>query len=346
MRYFIILAFMLVVSVFLSADVDAEPQVTLVLVDPDTIDNQQEEDVSFNAECSVCDGEGLTFFYWNSSLDGVLSQGTEEHNIVLSSSDFSLGDHIITFQVRDEDEIWSPETDDSRTTLVVSGKENEGEIEVNFDFQPPVVNLGQSLNFRACNEMFPQAQPCVDDDSAELQFFWEVDWNNEGNWTYIGDLESFSYTNLQEGTHTVKLSITYDGETANDTQELIVLPPIPEVSFNFTSGESIKEGENLVIGASCFDNNQVELNCEYYWEVWDDDDNPDLLFELLGSSITVSNLTNSMGSYEFILRAKDNETNIFSSYYEFIVKVEPPNVNPIASKMVDLFQMRLILGIA
>ena len=335
MRYFIILAFMLVVSVFLSADVDAEPQVTLVLVDPDTIDNQQEEDVSFNAECSVCDGEGLTFFYWNSSLDGVLSQGTEEHNIVLSSSDFSLGDHIITFQVRDEDEIWSPETDDSRTTLVVSGKENEGEIEVNFDFQPPVVNLGQSLNFRACNEMFPQAQPCVDDDSAELQFFWEVDWNNEGNWTYIGDLESFSYTNLQEGTHTVKLSITYDGETANDTQELIVLPPIPEVSFNFTSGESIKEGENLVIGASCFDNNQVELNCEYYWEVWDDDDNPDLLFELLGSSITVSNLTNSMGSYEFILRAKDNETNIFSSYYEFIVKVEPPNVNPIASIMIS-----------
>ena len=335
MRYFIILAFMLVVSVFLSADVDAEPQVTLVLVDPDTIDNQQEEDVSFNAECSVCDGEGLTFFYWNSSLDGVLSQGTEEHNIVLSSSDFSLGDHIITFQVRDEDEIWSPETDDSRTTLVVSGKENEGEIEVNFDFQPPVVNLGQSLNFRACNEMFPEAQPCVDDDSAELQFLWEVDWNNEGNWTYIGDLESFSYTNLQEGTHTVKLSITYDGETANDTQELIVLPPIPEVSFNFTSGESIKEGENLVIGASCFDNNQVELNCEYYWEVWDDDDNPDLLFELLGSSITVSNLTNSMGSYEFILRAKDNETNIFSSYYEFIVKVEPPNVNPIASIMIS-----------
>ena len=335
MRYFIILAFMLVVSVFLSADVDAEPQVTLVLVDPDTIDNQQEEDVSFNAECSVCDGEGLTFFYWNSSLDGVLSQGTEEHNIVLSSSDFSLGDHIITFQVRDEDEIWSPETDDSRTTLVVSGKENEGEIEVNFDFQPPVVNLGQSLNFRACNEMFPQAQPCVDDDSAELQFFWEVDWNNEGNWTYIGDLESFSYTNLQEGTHTVKLSITYDGETANDTQELIVLPPIPELSFNFTSGESIKEGENLVIGASCFDNNQVELNCEYYWEVWDDDDNPDLLFELLGSSITVSNLTNSIGSYEFILWAKDNETNIFSTYYEFIVKVEPPNVNPIASIMIS-----------
>ena len=51
MRYFTILAFVLVVSVFLSADVAAEPQVNLVLVDPDTIDNQQEQDVSFNAEC-------------------------------------------------------------------------------------------------------------------------------------------------------------------------------------------------------------------------------------------------------------------------------------------------------
>ena len=334
MRYFIILAFMLVVLVFLSTDVKAEPQVSLVIVDPDTIDNQQEEDVYFNAECSVCDGEGLTYFYWNSSLDGVLSQGTENHNIVLSSSDFSLGDHIITFQVRDEDELWSPETDDSRTTIVVSGKENEGEIEVNFDFEPPVVHLGQSVNFRACNEMYPQAQPCVDDDDAELQFLWEVDWNNQGNWTYLSDLESFSYANLQEGTHTVKLSITFDGETANETQEFVVLPPIPGLNFNFTSGDSIKEGENLVVGATCFDNNQVELNCEYYWEVWDDDGNPDLLFELLGSSITVSNLTNFMGSYEFILRAKDSETNTFSSYYDFIVNVEPPNVDPTASIMI------------
>ncbi|MFL2941126.1 MAG: hypothetical protein BEU01_00700 [Marine Group III euryarchaeote CG-Epi4] len=340
MRYFIILAFMLVVLVLLSTDVKAEPQVSLVIVDPDTIDNQQEEDVYFNAECSVCDGEGLTYFYWNSSLDGVLSQGTENHNIVLSSSDFSLGDHIITFQVRDEDELWSPETDDSRTTIVVSGKENEGEIEVNFDFEPPVVHLGQSVNFRACNEMYPQAQPCVDDDDAELQFLWEVDWNNQGNWTYLSDLESFSYANLQEGTHTVKLSITFDGETANETQEFVVLPPIPGLNFNFTSGDSIKEGENLVVGATCFDNNQVELNCEYYWEVWDDDGNPDLLFELLGSSITVSNLTNSIGSYEFILRAKDNGTNIFSSYYDFIVKVEPPNVNPTASIMITPDSLR------
>ena len=334
MRYFIFLAFMLVVSVFLSTDVTAEPQVNLVLVNPDTIDNQQEQDVSFDAECSVCDGEGLTYFYWNSSLDGVLSQGTEDHNIILSSSDFSLGDHIITFQVRDEDNLWSPETDDSRTTLVVSGKDDDSVIEVNFDFQPLMPHLGQSVNFRACTEMYPESQPCVDDDDAELQFLWEVDWNNEGDWTYIGDLESFSYTNLQEGTHTVKLSITFEDETANDTQELVVLPPIPEVNFNFTSGESIKEGENLVIGAVCFDNNQVELNCEYYWEVWDNDGNPDLLFELLGSSISVSNLTNSMGSYEFILRAKDSETNTFSSYYDFIVNVEPPNVDPTASIMI------------
>ena len=136
MRHFSILAFVLVVSVFLSTDVTAEPQVNLVLVDPDTIDNQQEQEVSLNAECSVCDGEGLTYFYWNSSLDGVLSQGTEDHNIVLSSSDFSTGDHIITFQVRDEDKLWSPETDDSRTTLEVSGKDDDGVIEVNFGFQP------------------------------------------------------------------------------------------------------------------------------------------------------------------------------------------------------------------
>ena len=180
MRHFSILAFVLVVSVFLSTDVTAEPQVNLVLVDPDTIDNQQEQEVSFNAECSVCDGEGLTYFYWNSSLDGVLSQGTENHNIILSSSDFSLGDHIITFQVRDEDKLWSPETDDSRTTLEVSGKDDDGVIEVNFGFQPLMPHLGQSVNFRACTEMYPESQPCVDDDDADADKDEHADRGGDG----------------------------------------------------------------------------------------------------------------------------------------------------------------------
>ncbi|MDC0243374.1 PKD domain-containing protein [Marine Group III euryarchaeote] len=332
MRYFLILALALVISALVSSDATAEPEVYMVELAPDTVDNQQEEDVSFNSDCSVCNGEGLTYFYWNSSIDGVLASGSEGHNVVLSSAEFSTGEHTITFQVRDNNSEWSVESDSSSTILTVSGRDDGGSdtITVNFGIDPPTLHIGETATFRACSEMYPEPQPCVDDPDADLDFNWEVLWNNEGSWSYIGNSEMFTFTDLQQGTHTVKLSITYQGDTANDTQEMIVLPPIPQMSIDFTDGDSIKEGEILEINAQCFDNNQDEIECEYYWEVWDNDGNPDLLFTLTGSLISVSNLTNSMGSYEILFRSQDNEHGIYSSYYQVIVNVLPPNEIPLA----------------
>ena len=59
---------------------------------------------------------------------------------------------------------------------------------------------------------------------------------------------------------------------------MIVLPPIPQVVIDFTSGDSIKEGDILEITAQCLDNNQDEIECDYYWDIYDNDGNPDLLF--------------------------------------------------------------------
>ena len=332
MRYFLILALALVISALVSSDATAEPEVYMVELAPDTVDNQQEEDVSFNSDCSVCNGEGLTYFYWNSSIDGVLASGSEGHNVVLSSAEFSTGEHTITFQVRDNNSEWSIESDSSSTILTVSGRDDGGSdtITVNFGIDPPTLHIGETATFRACSEMYPEPQPCVDDPDANLDFNWEVLWNNEGSWSYIGNSEMFTFTDLQQGTHTVKLSITYQGDTANDTQQMVVLPPIPQMAIDFTDGDSIKEGEILEINAQCLDNNQDEIECEYYWEVWDNDGNPDLLFTLTGSLISVSNLTNAMGSYEILFRSQDNEHGIYSSYYQVIVNVLPPNEIPLA----------------
>ena len=141
----------------------------------------------------------------------------------------------------------------------------------------------------------------------------------------------FLFNDLQEGTHTVKLSITFGEDSANGTQQMIVLPPIPQMSIDFTNGESIKEGEILVINAQCLDNNQEEIECEYYWDIYDNDGNPDLLFRLSGSPISLSNLTNSEGSYELVFRSKNDDSGIFSQYYQVIVNVLPPNQSPTAS---------------
>ena len=112
--------------------------------------------------------------------------------------------------------------------------------------------------------------------NADLDFYWEILWNNEGSWSYIGNSEMFTFNNLQEGNHTVKLSITYEGDSANETQQMIVLPPIPQMIIDYNDGGSIKEGETLEINAQCFDNNQNEVECEYYWEIYDNDGNPDV----------------------------------------------------------------------
>ena len=332
MRYLLILALALAISALVSTDASAEPEVYMVEIAPDTVDNQQQEEVSFNADCSVCNGEGLTYYYWNSSIDGVLASGSDEHNAVLSSTELSTGEHTVTFQVRDNNSEWSVIGDISQATLTVSGRDDGGDgISVNFGIEPPTLHLGETATFRSCSEMFPEPEPCVDDPDADLDFYWEVLWNDEGDWSYIGDSEIFTFNNLQEGTHTVRLTITYQGDTANDTQQMIVLPPIPTAIIDYVDGGEVKEGETLTINARCLDNNQEEISCEYFWEIWDNDGNPDLLFELTGSSISLTNLTNAMGSYEILLKTKDTDSGIVSLYTNIIVNVLPPNVTPSAS---------------
>ena len=333
MRYFLILALALAISAIVSTDATAEPEVYMVDISPDTVDNQQDEEVSFSSDCSVCNGEGMTYFYWNSSIDGVLDEGSDSHNVMLSSATLSTGEHTVTFQVRDNNSEWSTVSDNSQAILTVSGRDDGGDngIDVNFDIEPPTLHLGEAVTFRSCSEMYPEPQPCVDDPNADLDFYWEILWNNEGSWSYIGNSEMFTFNNLQEGNHTVKLSITYEGDSANETQQMIVLPPIPQMIIDYNDGGSIKEGETLEINAQCFDNNQNEVECEYYWEIYDNDGNPDLLFSLSGSPISLSNLTNSEGSYELVFRSKDIESGIFSPYYQVIVNVLPPNQSPTAS---------------
>ena len=91
----------------------------------------------------------------------------------------------------------------------------------------------------------------------------------------------------------------------------------------------------MEISAQCLDNNQDEIECDYYWDIYDNDGNPDLLFRLSGSPISLSNLTNSQGSYELVFRSQDSESGIYSSYYQAIVNVLPPNQSPTASILIN-----------
>ena len=57
----------------------------------------------------ICNENELSYFYWNSSIDGKLHEGSNPLNInfVLSSSTFHTGEHNVTLQVRDNNGTWS-----------------------------------------------------------------------------------------------------------------------------------------------------------------------------------------------------------------------------------------------
>ena len=336
MRYLLTFAFLLALSFAVSDDSSAEPVVFMTAVSPSTIDNQVDEQVNFEGDCDVCNEEQLEYFYWNSSVDSVLMEGTSFSNInfQVSSTSFSTGNHSITLQVKENNGSWSPIDDNSTTSLAVTGRDGGGDssIDVNFEIFPPTVNLGETATFRACTSMQPEPQPCVNDPGADLDFEWSIQWNRQGNWSSIGYTESFDYNNFEEGTHDVRLIITNndDGEVSDPGYlEFIVLPPIPIAVIEGPESLTIKEGQSLELNSHCEDNSAEEIDCNHYWEIWEYKNDGDLLFTKEGKDIILDNLTNEIERYDVMLRTTDDE-GTYSQWASVIVDVLPPNESPSA----------------
>jgi len=337
MRHLLSFAFLLALSLVVSEEVSAEPEVFMVSVSPASVDNQADEDVNFEGDCSVCNEEELDYFYWNSTIDSIIREGSsfQEINFIASSSIFSVGDHEMTLQVKGNGS-WSVIDEDSTALLNVKsgddGGGGDGTIDVNFEIFPPTVHLGETADFRACTDMQPEPQPCVSDPSADLDFDWKIQWNNEGDWVTIGYAESFEYNNFEEGTHTVSLVITNnDNDEVSEPEylEFIVLPPIPVAVIDGPEEVSIKEGQSLEVSSHCEDNNAEEIDCEHNWEIWEYGNDGDILFRLAGKEIVLDNLTNQKGRYDVMLRTVSNGT--YSQWDNLIVNVLPPNEAPSAS---------------
>ena len=328
--------FLFAVTIVFLSNVEGEPEVLMVDINPDNVDNQQDEEINFDGDCNICNEQELSYFYWNSSIDGILHEGSNPMNInfVLSSSTFHTGEHNVTLQVRDNNGTWSLINTESTAVLNVAGRDDDGggDISVNFAITPPSLHLGETARFEACTEMQPDPQPCVGDINPDLSFNWEIQWEGETNWSYIGNQEAFDYVNFEEGDHIVRLTITdnSDGSEASDTAEITILPPIPSVAISGPGEITIKEGEALDLTASCYDNNQEEIECTYDWEIWENKDNGDLLFTHDKQDISISDLTNEINKYDVMVRGAD-DTGTYSQWAHVFVTVNPPNEGPSAA---------------
>jgi len=331
MRVQLFFVFLFAVSIAVLSNVSAEPEILMMDVNPENVDNQQDEEISFDGDCNICNEEELAYFYWNSSIAGVLNEGSSPTNInfVAVSSSFVTGDHNITLQVRDNNGTWSEITEEFTVLLYVAGRDDEEGITVNFAITPPSIHLGESARFEACQEMQPEPQPCVDDINPDLDFNWEIQWDGEANWSYLGNQEGFDYVDFQEGTHAVQLTITdnSNGESASDVSEISVLSPIPSAAISGPDQVIIKEGQSLDLSAICYDNTMEEIDCDYEWEIWEDESNGDLLYTFDTQDISVSDLTNEINKYDVMVRVID-DSGTYSMWVHVFVTVNPPNQVP------------------
>ena len=331
MRVQLFFVFLFAVSIAVLSNVSAEPEILMMDVNPENVDNQQDEEISFDGDCNICNEEELAYFYWNSSIAGVLNEGSSPTNInfVAVSSSFVTGDHNITLQVRDNNGTWSEITEEFTVLLYVAGRDDEEGITVNFAITPPSIHLGESARFEACQEMQPEPQPCVDDINPDLDFNWEIQWDGETNWSYLGNQEGFDYVDFQEGTHAVQLTITdnSNGESASDVSEISVLSPIPSAAISGPDQVIIKEGQSLDLSAICYDNTMEEIDCDYEWEIWEDESNGDLLYTFDTQDISVSDLTNEINKYDVMVRVTD-DSGTYSMWVHVFVTVNPPNQVP------------------
>ena len=334
MRIQLIFVFLFAVSIAVLSNVSGEPEILMVSVNPENVDNQQDEEISFDGDCNICNEDELAYFYWNSSIAGVLNEGSSPSNInfIDVSSSFVTGSHNITLQVRDNNGTWSEITEEFTVLLTVAGRDDEEEgITVNFEITPPSIHLGESARFEACQEMQPEPQPCVDNINPDLDFDWEIQWDGETNWSYLGNQEAFDYVDFQEGTHAVQLTITdnSNGDSASDVSEISVLPPIPNVAISGLEQVTIKEGQSLDLSATCYDNTMEEIDCGYEWEIWEDESNGDLLYTFDTQDISISDLTTEINKYDVMVRAFD-DAGIYSQWAHVFVTVNPPNQAPSA----------------
>ena len=336
MRKQLFSVFLFVISIVFLSSVEGEPEVLMVSINPSDVDNQQEEEITFEGDCNVCNEEQLSYFYWNSSISGVLREGSNhmDLNFIAMSSSFPTGEHNITLQVQDNTSAWSEINDESTAVLNVAGRDDpgSGDITVNFAITPPSLHLGETARFEACTEMQPDPQPCHSDIDADLDFNWEIQWEGETNWSYLGNQEAFDYVNFEEGTHIVRLTITdnSDDSEASDTQEIVILPPIPSVSVSISDQVTIKEGQTLDISATCYDNKDEEIECTYVWEIWEDKANGDLLYTFDTKDISLTDLTTEINKYDVMVQGTD-ASDTTSQWVHVFVTVNPPNENPSAS---------------
>ena len=152
------------------------------------------------------DNGTVTAYLWESSIDGVLS--TEED---FSISTLTLGYHIITFLVQDNNGVWSDSRDENRSGPGV----------LLWIYAVPVPFAGNDTTVKPGDTVLFSGQ-VTDEDGTIVKYGWDFDNNGVYDWS---SSENSQTTHIydKEGTYTAVLRATdNDGFTSTNSRIITV----------------------------------------------------------------------------------------------------------------------------
>ncbi len=165
---------------------NVRPNATILLVNPDPVEEEHRVDLEGLGE----DDDGaVTRFVWSSSIDGEFYNGSSNQTW---TTDLSVGDHIISFKVKDNDDAWSWLVN---TTLTVEPHPLTADI-VSVDPSPAVV--GDNITFTGASRWGRNVS--------------DYSWNSDVDGPlYNGSNDTFTTDSLSMDDHVINLRIRSDG---------------------------------------------------------------------------------------------------------------------------------------
>lgn len=213
----------------------------------------------------------ITEFYWESNIDGFLSNEKD-----FSIDSLSNGSHNIIFRVKDNYGVWS---ENDTLILIINGIPYA----IIDAITPNPVNESEEITF---NGNF------IDFENDIVEFYWESD--IEG---FLDNEEYFTYSGLSNGTHIIKFRVKDNyGIWSENVTDTVIINGIPRAIIKSISSNSVNENDTIWFNGSFidFENNIIE----FYWESNIDGFISDLV------EFSTNGLSN--GSHEIIFRVKDN----------------------------------------
>lgn len=279
---------------------------------------------AFEGEIIYFSGHGydedgnITSYYWESDIDGKLST-LQSFNI----SSLSIGNHIISFKVQDDDNSWSDWI--NRSLKIKPIPQNEPPSAIIDSITPNPAIEGETIFFEGFGD---------DNDGTIVSYSWES--NIDG---LLSDKSSFTSSSLSVGTHSISFTVQdNDGEWSDIETTSLTIEPIPPNQAPTAYIDSVSpnpaiEGEIIIFEGSGDDSDGAITS--YSWESNIDG--------ILSSERTFSTSSLTVGEHTITFKVEDdNGLWSESEMMTLVVKEKEDDEGGTSSVFGDLDNERLI----